>query len=560
MGQSAAHPAIPKLERWLARRRIGRRDFLRSVTLLGMPAAAAIALADTIAGRVVGTAEAQEALPQGGTLTIGMPVSEVHAVHAQSRIETAIITMQVLQHLTRTGADNITRPLLLERWEASEDLRTWTLHVRPDVRWRNGRRLVAEDVAWNLNRILDPATGSSTAGLMQGYLLADQDTGQVDEAGNPILAARLWDANAIETVDDKTVRLNLKTPQLAVPEHLFHYPNQMMDPEEGGVFGPGANGTGPFELLDIEVGVRAILKAREDAGRTAHLDRIEFLDTGDDPADALTALQAREVLGLHQVDLSVVPALQETPGVVVHHATTAGTAVVQMRITVRPFNDPLVRLAMRYAIDPQRVLEAALAGFGMAAEHHAVSPIHPDYAPLPRMVRDPAKARALLAEAGYPDGIEVEIHVKQDPPWELAAVLAMQEQYAEAGVVLNIRTLATTVFWEQWKELPLAFVEWAHRPLGVMMLSLGYRSGAPWNPTGFADPDFDRLLDEAEATLDVDARRTVMAELERIMQERGPIVQPCWRGVMTGMDARVKGFRMHPMGFIFGEELALEAE
>jgi peptide/nickel transport system substrate-binding protein len=553
MGRTAQHPAVAGLAYRLAERRIGRRDFLRAVTLLGVPAAAAYAMA----GVPRGAAAAEEPLPQGGTLTLGMPVSDVQAVHAQTRIETANITMQVLQHLTRTGTDNITRPLLLERWEASDDLRAWTLHIRPDARWRNGRPFTAEDVVWNLNRILDPATGSSSLALMKGYLLEEVETGEADDSGNPVLATRLWDASAIETLDDKTVRLNLKVPQLAVPEHLFHYPSQMMDPEEGGIFGPGSNGTGPFELLDIEVGVRAILKARQDPNRVAHLDRLEFLDTGDDPADALAALRERRVMGLHQAHAAMVPDLEAIPGVEIHRATTAGTAVVQMRITVRPFNDPLVRLAMRCAIDPQRVLDAALAGFGMPAEHHAVCPIHPEYAPLPPIVRDPERARGLLADAGYPDGIDVEMHVKQEPPWELAAVLAMQEQYAEAGIRLTIRTLSAAEFWEQWQEVPLAFVEWAARPLGVMMLSLGFRTGAPWNPTGFADPEFDRLLDQAEATLDVDARRTVMADLERIMQERGPIAQPCWRGAVTGMDAQVKGFRLHPMGFIFGEDLAL---
>ena len=73
------------------------------------------------------------------------------------------------------------------------------------------------------------------------------------------------------------------------------------------------------------------------------------------------------------------------------------------------------------------------------------------------------------------------------------------------------------------------------------------------------NPEFDRLLSEAEGLLDVEQRRQVMAKLEHIMQEEGPIVQPIWRSVFTYYDKKVKGFRMHPSNYIFGEELALKS-
>jgi len=103
------------------------------------------------------------------------------------------------------------------------------------------------------------------------------------------------------------------------------------------------------------------------------------------------------------------------------------------------------------------------------------------------------------------------------------------------------------------------FVEWAHRPLGFMVLSLGFRSGVPWNPTMFADEEFDALLTKAEGTLDLEKRKAIMKQLEIIMQQRGPICQPVWHSILTGMDKRVQGFRMHPQYQFCGNELAIEA-
>jgi peptide/nickel transport system substrate-binding protein len=92
-----------------------------------------------------------------------------------------------------------------------------------------------------------------------------------------------------------------------------------------------------------------------------------------------------------------------------------------------------------------------------------------------------------------------------------------------------------------------------------MTLGLAYRTGVPWNESNYSNAEFDKLLSESEGILDVDKRRTVVAKLEAILQDDGPIVQPVWRSLFTFMDKRVKGFRMHPTGYIFGNEIGIEA-
>src|SRR5690606_27506429 len=134
--------------------------------------------------------------------------------------------------------------------------------------------------------------------------------------------------------------------------------------------------------------------------------------------------------------------------------------------------------------------------------------IHPEYFALPPLKRDPEAAKKLLTEAGFADGLEVTIDVgNTDGPWHQTVCEAMRDQMKDAGITLNINVLPPSKYWEIWTQTPFGATAWTHRPLGTMVMSLGYRSGVPWNESGYANPEFDKALDEAEATLDVEKRR-----------------------------------------------------
>ncbi len=559
MPKRKVHSHIPTFKRQLAEGKIDRREFLRYSTLLGLSATAAYQFADKIAG-IAFVPEARAQMPKGGALRIAMRVPELKHPHTFSWVYDSNVVRQVCEYLTRTGHDNVTRPYLVEGWEASDDLLTWTLEVRKGVKWHNGRDFVAEDVAWNINHALDAKTGSSVLGLMKGYMLEEYDTGEKDKDGNPKMSTRLWDANAIEVVDSHTVRLNLKQPQVAVPEHLFHYPFAVLDPEENGEFGVGSNGTGAFELVELRVGEKALLKARNDYwGDGPYLDSVEFIDLGDDPSAIVAAVASGQVHGMYEGDVSQLDIFKNIPGIVIHEVTTAQTGVARVQVNRDEFKDPRIRKAMRLAVDSQRVLELAHRNLGAVGEHHHVCPIHPDYKELPLITRDVEAAKKLLAEAGRPDGIDAEIACKKDPAWELAAVQTLVEQWREAGIRVKINVMPSAQFWEVWDKVPFGFTSWTHRPLGFMVLSLAYRTGVPWNESRYSNAKFDELLDKAEGTLDLKKRREIIGELEKIMQEDGPITQPLWRSVYSAYSEKVKGFQHHPTHYIFAEQIALES-
>lgn len=549
---------IPSLKQQLAERQITRRAFLRYSTLLGMSAGAAYLYAGKITGQPLAPPARAAEMPRGGTLKISMRCPEIASPHNYNWVFDSNIGRGVHEYLTKTGADGITRPFLFQSWEVSDDLKTWTFKCR-DVKWRNGRRFTAEDVAWNLKRVLAPETGSSVVGLMLGYMLSEVDSEEKDEHEKPKKIQELWDANAIEVIDDMTLRMNLKEAQIAVPEHLFHYPLAILDPEENGVFGVGSNGTGAFDLVEYGLNEKAVLKARADWwGEGPYLDQLEYHDLGDNPASEPAAVAAGQVDGVCSGNIEQLALYRSMDHVEIYRVNTAATGVARMQVDRPEFQDARVRKAMRLATEQGEVLAKAHGNLGGIADHHHVSPQHPDYFKLPPMIRDVEAAKALLREAGHPDGIDLEITCKPDPSWELAAVETMVRQWKDADIRCKINVVPTAKFWEVWDKVPLGFTEWAHRPLGIMTLGLAYRTGVPWNESHYSNAEFDTLLTKAEGTLDVSARSEIMGQLERIMQEDGPIVQPIWRGLFGVQDKRVKGFTMHPTRFIFGEELAIE--
>jgi peptide/nickel transport system substrate-binding protein len=549
------HIWIPKLKQQLADKLISRREFVRYSALLGMSAGAAYMWAGKITGEPFAPPARAQDMPKGGTIKVSMRVPKVDNPHTFSWAFDSNIVRQTCGYLTRTGPDNITRPHLASKWEVSPDLKTWTFTMA-DVDWHDGKPWTAEEAAWNIKHCLDPATGSSVLGLLQDILLNVTETAEKNEKGEPVMKYELWDANAIEVKDPKTLVLNLKTPNIALPESFFHYPFLMLDPNEGGTYKVGSRGTGAFTLAEHEEGRRAVVKAIE--GRGAHVDTVEFIDLGDNPPATAAAIQSKQAHLAYNPNVEQLELYKAMTHIDVVETVTAQTGVARMRLDQKPFDDPRVRKAFRLATESAPVLQIAHKGLGEVAEHHHVARIHPEYFKLPEMKRDVEAAKKLLAEAGHANGLEVEIACKPEPTWEQAAVETMVGQWKEAGINCKINLMPSAKFWEVWNKVPFGFTEWTHRPLGIMVLGLAYRTGVPWNESAYTNKQFDELLTKAEGTLDVKARSEIVGELERILQEDGPIVQPLWRSIFFPVDKTVKGFTGHPTRYFFCEEWAIE--
>ncbi len=552
------HIGVKHLKSAFADGKIDRRQFLRDSTLLGLSAAAAYAFVGKVTGeRAVPRARAAT-MPKGGTLRIGASVQPLEKPHTYEWTQ-ADITININENLTMIGHDNVSRGVLVASWDATEDLRTWTFHIRKGVNWKSGRPFTADDAIWNLKHILDPKTGSSGLGHFKSYMLNTIDTGEEDDKGKPKKTFELWDANAIEKVDDFTFKMNTKQPQLAVPEHLAGSPIQMLDPDEGGEIGPGSNGTGAYDLVEVLTREKAVLKARGPhwSGVGPYADTLEFLDLEDDADAKFGALATGQIDMVRTLDVAYANRVKEHPDLVLNTLPSGQTLVGRMRIDHKPFDNPKVRKAMRLAIDSKRVAEIGFFGVGVPAENHHVCPVHPEYMKLPFFEQNIPEAKKLLAEAGFPNGFETTIDT-MNVPYILTTAQVMKEMWAKIGVTVNINTMPPGKYWDIWKTTPFGYTTWTHRPLGVQVLALAYRSDVRWNESAYSNKEFDDLLDKAEGTFDVEARRKIVQRLEEIMQEDGPIVQPFWRPSIVAYNKRVKGFSAHPSNRTLATRIAIE--
>lgn len=545
MSNKKLHPKITEAQKMLEDGRMDRRNFLRVATLLGMSASAAYTFSGLVepveaAGHnnLPFGADDPNAKP-GGILKVGMEIQKMEDPATYSWIEMANQTRHTLEFLTLTGADNITRPMLADGWEASDDLKTWTFSIRKGVKWQNGDELTADHVKFNIERWMDPVLGSSNVGL-------SSISGMLEEVdGKKVMVE-----GSVEVLDTHTIRLNLQKPVLSVPEDLANYPTAIVHPSFKAPFSDNPIGTGAFELVELVVGEKCILKKKADHeywGGQVYLDEIHYYNFSDE--NSLTAFAGGEVDTIYEFGVEQLEFAKAIEGTILT-ARTAQMLGLRMQIDQAPFDDIRVRRAFMMAVDNATVLPLVYPEGGDPGANYHVAPVHPEHFDLPPLVRDVDGAKALLTEAGYADGIELTVDVgNTDGPWHQTVAEAVRDQVKDAGITLNINVMPASKYWEVWDKTPFGATSWTHRPLGTMALSLGYRTGVPWNETHFADPEFDAALDAAEATLDVEERRAKMEKVQKIMQDAAISCIPLYRPIYSIVNDGVKGHTLHPTNY-----------
>ena len=548
-GQS--HPLVMEAQVKLEKGAMSRRSFLRYATLLGASATTAYALAACgaggeaaapAAGAAAGAAAAAAtgAIKRGGTWTSAMQLQKIDHPSRLSWTQGANVVMQVAEYLTLTGADNITRPYLLDRWEANDDVNEWTLYLRQDVTFNNGDQFTTDDVLFTMDAWFDDEIGSSMKSFLS-YLGGMQN---------------------VEKVDDYTLKMYLDEPSISLPEDLNQYPGVMLSRTFQGDFIKQPLGTGPFLLSEYREGERAVMNARkdyyrlgEDGSPLPYLDTLTYVSLDHDAAVA--ALLAGQIDSMYNPTASDWEALNTQESLQVIPASTAQVLVGRVRTDLEPWDDVRVRNALKMCQDRERILELAYKGQGDLAMDAHVAPIHPAYAPRPIPAYDPEGAKALLEEYAAENGITLPLKVtlatKNDEGEDLIAQ-AIKEMAAPAGFDIALDITDANGYWDRWTEVDLGITAWAHRPLDTMVLAAGYTvdaDGKPvdWNETRWVDEEFNTLLAQAQRTLDVDARREIMGQIQDIFQERGPVFISFFKSVWNITKKEFQNVQGHPTSY-----------
>ncbi|SEK73093.1 peptide/nickel transport system substrate-binding protein [Roseivivax marinus] len=533
------HPAVPGLVRGLSSGLLSRREFLTRATSLGLTAATASAL-----GGLAAPARAQTPTRRaGGTLRIQQDVRPLKDPRTYDWPEIANVSRGWLEYLVEYRGDGSLRGMLLADWEVDDTATEYLLRVRDGVTWSDGTPFGPEDVARMFSYWCD-------AGV-DGNVMAASLSALVDPVSKSLVAGAV-------TVEDGAVRVRLSRPDATFIAALADYPAAVVpDGFDPATMAENPVGTGPYRPEEIVPGDRAVLVRAEghdwwgeslDDWGPATLDRIEFLDMGTDPASWIAAIVADSVDMLYENVGRFIEIATEL-GWEVSEVGTAATVVFRGNQNAEVngetvYADHRVREALAQAVDNGICLELGYANHGEVAANHHVAPVQPDYADIGPAVFDPDHARQLLIQAGRHDMTHRIVTLDDGVGRRTGA--AIEALLLDAGIKAEHVVLPGSRFWSEWKDFPLSITEWYHRPLGIQTLSLAYRSGAVWNETGYANPEFDAALDRAQTLADPEERTTVMAELETMLRDDAVIVQPYWRSLFRHVRPGVVGADMHP--------------
>lgn len=394
-------------------------------------------------------------------------------------------------------------PALATEWSSPEG-KVWTIKLRKGVKFHDGSDFTAADVKFTLERTQDPDLGHLKA---QDFEILEK----------------------IETPDDHTVVITLKE---AYPTFNFIFTDYNMamlssdyDYASKGESAP--MGTGPFKLETLIPKESALLVKNESywAAGLPKADelRIYFVPDID---SSVSLLEAGQVDIVPQISPVIKRRLEALDGfkVLSPYQESRFIAMAQDRA---PFSDNKVRLAFKYTMDPEILAKACQGTLGKEIFYNETPIVNglAQYKEIPFRGRDIDKAKELLAEAGYPNGLTVEFFYASDHPYGTDIAQTLKELAAPAGINLDLKGFPRDIYLAQhWMNGPMLLTGWGVRVDPSMLLMLAYHSEGPWNESHMNNARVDELIGLIRGEVNPQTRQGYYDELQDIFQKEGTVI------------------------------------
>jgi ABC-type transport system substrate-binding protein len=503
-----------------------RRDFLRNSTVLmgGSVVFGSSMLAPSILS-------AQETPVTGGTLIWGHSETTQNLDMHQTGTASSGRVLQNIHNSIVTVDENLAViPMLAESFEVSDDGLTYTFRLRDDVMFHNGTKMTSADVKYSFERVKDPATGAVNFEVFNNVA-------------------------SIDTPDDLTVIINMSATNAPFLSRLAENGAGVVIPVgTGDIQGTTPTGCGPFKFVRYEVGTVVEMERFDDYwGGPAYLDRVLAREISE-PTTRLTGLRTGELHMINDIPLDRVAEIEGDANLQVLKWFPLNFDFVNMNHNFEPFKDARVRIAFDMIIDKEALMQGALWGQGATS----ASPSYPTDAAyntaLSPRPQDIEGAKALLAEAGYPEGsLNIVFKATTNYPYHIETAQILVEWFRMAGVNLTIEQLT----WADWLSQC-----WIDRDYQMTMMNFftlwesDFLYYSVWNSTGafnyrgINDPVIDELTERARITVD-DAERAEIykAVQQQIFDEAHDII--LWfRNGTIGAQPNVRGLDtvVHPNG------------
>jgi peptide/nickel transport system substrate-binding protein len=393
------------------------------------------------------------------------------------------------------------------------------------VKFHHGKDFKAEDVIFTFNRLLDPVLDSPARTIF----------------------------NSIENMvalDDYTVRFDLVSPNGFFTDSLSIYQARIIPSDmDTDRLVSEAIGTGPFIIEEHLPGERTALVRNPDYWEEGkpYLDELIIVYIAE-PVTRANAIQNGDVDVLYRMESQSVAALEAHPDTMVLGVASPGIRGVDMDIRVPPFDNVLVRKAIQAATDREAIRQAAFLGRGGIAYDHIFPAYDPRYDPQYNPpAYDPELARSLLAQAGYPDGIDLTLHTSTASPGLLELAVALKESAAPAGININVERRPEDIYWDDvWMVEPFTVVSWFGRANVDQALSIQYHSESSWNAPRYFNDELDMLIERARGET-LEEQLVTYARIQEILVDDVPRLVTSFVPALWGARNDVRGVTPHPL-------------